>query len=187
MLPAGALTSPSLPSMPSRRSRKSLCLCMAHSAVSAALSLRCCGTPAPSFLPTPTLRNFKGHWTPIQVGFNFTPYLVPIPIPVVLPVFASVSLLSPSSTVAEPSCGWRGAGHRSYGADEDSSSGTRGSRLVLKAVGWGPCRGIWDGSSVCPSTCLSSPFCNHPRGMHHSVPLCPTPGPVPCQCHHAWP
>ena len=46
-----------------------------------------------------------GRWTPTQVRLSLTPHPVHIPVPILPPVSASVSLLSPCPTVCEPSRG----------------------------------------------------------------------------------
>lgn len=119
-----------------------------------------------------------GHWIPPQVGLSFTPYPVPIPTPVILPVFAGVSLLSPCSAVGEPSCGWREQGMGAVGlvGTVPLQQGAAGWRSG--AAGWGPCRGIWGGSSVCPNPCLSFPMRETPQG--HAWFSAPVPNPRPC-------
>lgn len=103
-------------------------------------------------------------------------------------------------------------GNESNGADEGSSSGTKGSRLVQGTAGWGPTEAfgvaaqfIPTRASVLPSvtilgTCIVQCPCAQPQALSLSVPPClaialspawvsetiPTPGTVssPAWCRH---
>lgn len=186
MLPAGALTSPSLPSMPSRRSRKSLCLCTARSAVSAALSLPRCGTSTPSFLPTPTPRNFKRWAPPLLWGIGPQPKWGSTsphtPSPFLLPFLCLPAFLCclPGPQWVSLPVGGGEQGNESNGADEGSSSGTKGSRLLdggpVEAFGVAA-QFITTHASVPPSvTILGTGIvqcpCTQPQALSLSVPPC---------------
>lgn len=142
-----------------------------------------------------------GRWTPTHVGLNFTLHPVSVPVPVLPPVSAGVSLLSPCPTGCKPCRGAEPEGRRAWG---DMAMGpvrmvpwqawAKGSEGAARWGHWQ--RGLGDlgwqlGLSVCasvsPSVITPGPRTARRRPTHSSVPLCPAPGPVPSavQCHHA--